>query len=124
MPQLERAKEIANHQDLSTSNGTSFIKKLNFLELRDDEIEERVKNDGVSLGESSNQIKNSITSIKELEKHRSLVFLSKNLLDVDDSSSFVLRNASNLSVDLIDDGERLQEDQEDLLIPIINLKKR
>jgi hypothetical protein len=75
------------------------------------------------LGESSNQIKNSITSIKELEKHRSLVFLSKNLLDVDDSSSFVLRNASNLSVDLIDDGERVQEDQEDLLIPIINLKK-
>jgi hypothetical protein len=46
MPQLERAKEIANRQDLSTSNGTSFIKKLNFLELRDDEIEERVKNEG------------------------------------------------------------------------------
>jgi hypothetical protein len=71
------------------------------------------------LGNSSDQVKDSIASIKQLERTRNLVFLNKNLSD-DDSSSFVLKNASYLSVDLIDEGEKTHED---LYVPIKNLKK-
>jgi hypothetical protein len=42
---------------------------------------------------------------------------------MDDSSSFSLKNASNLSADLIADGELAHDDQEDLLMPIKNFKK-
>jgi polyhydroxyalkanoate synthesis regulator phasin len=44
-------------------------------------------------------------------------------LGVEDASSFVLKNASNLSDDLVDSGDLGQEDQEDLLVPIKNFKK-
>jgi hypothetical protein len=37
----------------------------------------------------------------------------------DDSLSFVLKNASNLSADLIDEGDKAQEDH----VPIKNTKK-
>jgi hypothetical protein len=70
------------------------------------------------LGDSSDQVKDSIASIKQLERTRNLVFLNKNLLD-DDSLSFVLKNASNLSADLIDEGDKAQEDH----VPIKNTKK-
>jgi hypothetical protein len=58
----------------------------------------------ISLGESSEQAKNSITSIK-LEKNRNLIFLSKSSA-VDEGSSLVLPFASNLSEDQLDNGER------------------
>jgi hypothetical protein len=45
------------------------------------------------------------------------------LVDMVDSSSFSLKNASNLSADLIANGEWAHDDQEDLLMPIKNFKK-
>jgi hypothetical protein len=86
-------------------------------------IEDRAFKLGVSLGDSSDQVKNSIDSINDLEKTRNLIFLNKTISGVEDASSFVLKNASNLFEDLVDSADLGQEDQEDLLVPIKNFKK-
>jgi hypothetical protein len=61
----------------------------------------------------------SINSIRNLEKSRNLIFLEKSGVREEGSGSFALKNASNLSEDLIDEE---CDDHEDLMhIPIINL---
>jgi hypothetical protein len=90
--------EMMQRRDSSTPRGNSYIKKLSFVALRDSEIDSRGARLGISFGESSNHVKNSIASIKELEESRNLVFLNKSLPLVDEGiSSLILNNASNLS---------------------------
>jgi hypothetical protein len=98
------------------------IKKLNFVDLPDSEIEHRANVLGISLGDSSDQILSSINSIKDLEKSRNLIFLKKSFLAEEGEGSFVLKNASNLSEDLVNEE---CDDQEDLMhIPLINFRKK
>jgi hypothetical protein len=64
----------------------------------------------------------SIKSIKSLERSRNLLFLNKSSVLAEGSGSFVLKNASNLSEDLVDEE---CDDHEDLMhAPIINLRKK
>ena len=115
-PQLERAMELIQRRDHSSPRGNSCVKKLSFVDFPDSEIERRASVLGVSLGESSKDVKNSIASIKELERSRNLVFLNNNLPEVDEgSSSLILTNASNLSEDLVNDEGRVHNDQEGLV---------
>jgi hypothetical protein len=121
-PQLERAMELAERRTPSSSQGTNCIKKLNFLDLHDCDIEYRANALGISLGDSSEQVLSSINSIRNLEKSRNLIFLEKSGVREEGSSSFALKNASNLSEDLIDEE---CDDHEDLMhIPIINLQMK
>jgi hypothetical protein len=119
---MERAMELAARRTPSSSQGTNCIKKLNFVDLPDCEIEHRANALGISLGDSSDQVLSSIKSIKSLEKNRNLIFLNKSSVLAEGSSSFVLKNASNLSEDLVDEE---CDDHEDLMhVPIINLRKK
>jgi hypothetical protein len=52
----------------SLFQGTQCIKKLNFVDLPNCEIEHRENLLGISLGDSSDQILSSINSIKNFEK--------------------------------------------------------
>jgi hypothetical protein len=54
-----------------------FFKKLNFVDILNDVIEGRPNRLGVSLGDSSDQVKISIATVKQLETTRNLVFLNK-----------------------------------------------
>jgi hypothetical protein len=67
VPQMERAMELAARRTPSSSQGTNCIKKLNFVDLPDCEIEHRASVLGISLGKSSDQVLNSIKSLKNLE---------------------------------------------------------
>jgi hypothetical protein len=53
--------------------GKNLVKKLNFVDFPNDEIEARADTLGISFGESFDQIK---SSINELEKSRNLIFLT------------------------------------------------
>jgi hypothetical protein len=99
---MERAMELAARRTPSSSQGTNCIKKLNFVDLPDCEIEHRASVLGISLGKSSDQILNSIKSLKNLEVQRNLIFINKSINLGEDSSSLVLSKASNLSEDLVD----------------------
>jgi hypothetical protein len=123
-PQMERAMEMAERRirTPSSSQGTNCIKKLNFVNFPDGEIEHRAVALGISLGDTSDKVLSSIKAIKNLEKSRNLIFLNKSTVLAEGSGSFVLKNASNLSEDLVDEEG---DDHEDLMhVPIINLRKK
>jgi hypothetical protein len=68
------------------------------------------------VGESLDQVKNSITSIKELEKSCNLFFLNQSLTsDPEGSSCLLLTNASNLAENLVDENEKWNDGQESLV---------
>jgi hypothetical protein len=92
--------------------GKNLVKKLNFVDFPNDEIEARSDTLGISFGESFEQIK---SSINELEKSRNLIFINKSIFIDDGESSLILPRASNFSEDLLDDVERGHENQEDLV---------
>jgi hypothetical protein len=49
--------ELAQHRESSTNKGTSYIKKLNFIDLRGNEMEGRPLKLGVSLGSPLNKLR-------------------------------------------------------------------
>jgi hypothetical protein len=68
------------------------------------------------VGESLDQVKNSITSIKELEKSCNLFFLNQSLTsDPEGSSCLLLTNAYNLAENLVDENEKWNDGQESLV---------
>jgi hypothetical protein len=121
-PQMERAMELAARRTPSSAQGTNFIKKLNFVDLPDSEIEHRASILGISLGQSLDQVLSSIKSLKKLEVQRNLIFLNKSTNLGEDSSSLVLSKASNLSEDLVDADN---DDHEDLMhVPLIKWRNK
>jgi hypothetical protein len=69
--------DLAHDRESSTNKGTSLIKMLNFTEHPDNEIEGTSLKLGSYFGESSNQVKISIASTKELENSRNFIFFIK-----------------------------------------------
>jgi hypothetical protein len=68
------------------------------------------------VGESLDQVKNSITSIKELEKSCNLFFLNQSLTsDPEGSSCLLLTNASNLAENFVDENDKWNDDEESLV---------
>jgi hypothetical protein len=119
---MERAMELAARRTPSSTQGTNFIKKLNFVDLPDSEIEHRASILGISLGQSLDQVLSSIKSLKKLEVQRNLIFLNKSTNLGEDSSSLVLSKASNLSEDLVDADN---DDHEDLMhVPLIKWRNK
>jgi hypothetical protein len=54
---LSVLRELAQHRESSTNKGTSYIKKLNFIDLPGNEMEGRPIKLGVSLGSPLNKLR-------------------------------------------------------------------
>ena len=73
--------------------------KLSFLSLPNEVIVARASRLGVCLGVSPSQVNSSVNLLKDVENVRAATYL-KNTMTTDDSRSWVIKQASNLSEDL------------------------
>jgi hypothetical protein len=127
--QLERAQKLAKAKDIPSYSGTNMTSKFSLSSIPNDVFLQRAKILGVSLGASPSQAAKSIASIKEVDNHRTLIMIQKNLDEVkkseepnnnDDSfHNEVLEHASSISLDIGDDAQLAPEKKE----PIQEAKK-
>ena len=104
MPLLERAVELAYKRNLDIPKGTPNL-KLSILSFSDSEIRNRADRLGISLGKYKGQIDSSISVIRNVEYERNIIFLKNSLppRDNDKDSNLVMRRASNLCEDLVEE---------------------
>ena len=101
-----------------TPAGTKSQSKLSFFSLPDHNIVGRAERLGDVVGNTLEQKLASVSTVKEIEKSRSITYLKNNMhpMEEGDENSLVVRRATNLSEDLIDDDENKAGDHTDLLI--------
>ncbi|KAM0915235.1 hypothetical protein ACQ4PT_010998 [Festuca glaucescens] len=124
--QMERAMQNVNfrHDFTSPGNGKS---KLSIASLSDEDILVKASHLGISLGKNKKEVLKAVESIKEVNVNRTLVILKKNVeaqLDKEEGQNSLLTSKfSSLTGDLIIEEAQELLEQDDLLMPIIELKK-
>jgi hypothetical protein len=124
--QLERAMQNVNlrHDFTSPGNGKS---KFSFASLTAEDILSKASRLGISLGKNKNEALEAAISIKEVDVNRTLVILKKIVdtsLDKEEGESSLLTSKfSNLIGDLTIEEAQESMEQDDLLMPLIKLKK-
>jgi hypothetical protein len=108
--QLERAMKIA--QDREPGSISRFS-----IDCFDDSLIQSIASTlGVPLGSTPTEVASSVKFIKDLDLHRTMIMLKKNMdtkTDDDTSSSFILDKAAVLSADLQEEEQQGSEDQKD-----------
>jgi hypothetical protein len=129
--QLERATTLAQHKNDLPGSGNKQKSLLSFVSYSKKDIVAKATSLGVSLGSSTEQVSKSVSTIKNLELQRNVVFLKNNLgQDVDEEQhSLVLSRATNLCEDLDDEedeflGDTLGPLSKNLAIPRARNKKK
>jgi hypothetical protein len=127
--QLERAQKLAKAKYVPSFPGTNVTSKFSLSSIPNDVFWQRAKILGLSLGNSTSQCAKSIESIKEVDNHRTLIMIQKNLDEVknvdepnkndDPFHNKVLEHASSLSLDIGDDAQLAPEGKD----PIREAKK-
>jgi hypothetical protein len=124
--QMERAMQNANFRHDFTAPG-KVPSKPSIVALSNEDIVAKANRLGISFGKSKNEVLKAVESIKEVEVNRTLVILKKNVenqLNKDEGQNSLLTSKlSSLTGDLLIEEAQEQWEQDDLLMPIINLKK-
>jgi hypothetical protein len=124
--QLERAMQNASFRHGFTAPG-KILSKPSIVSLSNEDIVAKANRLGISFGKSKNEVLKAVESIKEVEVNRTLVILKKNVenqLNKDEGQNSLLTSKlSSLTGDLLIEEKQEQWEQDDLLMPIINLKK-
>jgi hypothetical protein len=110
--QMERATTLAQHKNDLPGSGIKQKSSLSFVSFSEKDIVAKATSLGVSLGSSTEQVSKSVSTIKNLELQRNVVFLKNNLgRDVDEEQhSLVLSRATNLCEDLDDEDDEFLGD--------------
>ncbi|KAM0927551.1 hypothetical protein ACQ4PT_002786 [Festuca glaucescens] len=120
--QMERAQQLAQAKDTAVFLGTVHHLKYSLASIPDDIFLHRAKSMGVSLGASSSQVADTISNMKAVDNKRTLIMLSKNLEDNNQNENSqqndALVHASDLSLDLCDEGKQISDDA----VPICDRK--
>jgi hypothetical protein len=120
MPQMERAQQQVAAHDPSFYSGTKHLSKFTIASFSDDMIISRAAKLGVSLGNSSVQINESISCLKECDLSRTLTMLKRKEDEtkesLEDQSSFILQEVSKLSEDLVDENVQISEEHKAPLV--------
>jgi hypothetical protein len=124
--QLEKAMQNASFRHGFTAPG-KILSKPSIVSLSNEDIVAKANRLGISFGKSKNEVLKAVESIKEVEVNRTLVILKKNVenqLNKDEGQNSLLTSKlSSLTGDLLIEEAQEQWEQDDLLMPIINLKK-
>jgi hypothetical protein len=120
MPQMERAKQQVAAHDPSFYSGTKDLSKFTIASFSDDMIISRAAKLGVSLGNSSNHINESISYLKETNLARTLIVLKRKedetKYSIEDQGSFLLQEASKLREDLFNESVQNSEEHKAPLV--------
>jgi hypothetical protein len=126
---LERA--MLNKQGrLDYTNAGMVSSNFSLLSFSNSEISEKAKRIGISLGKSVHEVNTSIHKLKSLEEERFLTVLqnknnNNNFFPTDDGpSSLIMSKVSTLCEDLVDEEENLSALDDQLDIPMPNLKEK
>jgi hypothetical protein len=124
--QMERAMQNISHiHDLISTGNDKH--KPSLASLSDEDILVKASRLGISLGKNSNEVLKAVQSIKEVDVKQSLVILKKNvdaqLHKEEGQNSMLISKFSSLTGDLIIDEAQENLEHDDLLMPIINLRK-
>jgi hypothetical protein len=123
---MERAMQNVNlrHDLTSLGNGKP---KPSLASLSNDDILVKESCLGISLGKNKKEVLKAVESIKEVDVNRTLVILKKNVeahLDKEEGQNSLLTSKFlSLTGDLIIEEAQDLLEHDDLLIPIIKLKK-
>jgi hypothetical protein len=124
---MERATQLAERHIYAITPGTKS--NLSFSKFLDIDIETRATTLGVSLGTNASKIKQSITSLKQLEEDRRITYLKNNLNENlgEEMDCSIMCTANQLCSDLeIEDRDAPVGDSADptLDMPIKLLRRR
>jgi hypothetical protein len=107
--QMERAMMIAQKRDNVQTQGTPSSNKHSFYSFSDEQIIDKAKSIGISLGDTLESRLKSARLVKDIEKQRTVTFLnSANLQEQNTGEApicLVISRASNLCDDLYEDHE-------------------
>jgi hypothetical protein len=124
--QMERVMQnISQRHDLTSSGNDNH--KSSLSSLSDEDILAKASRLGISLGKNRHEVLKAVQSIKEVDVNQSLVILKKNvntqLNKEEGHDSLLISKFSSLTGDLIIEEAQENLEQDDLLMPIINLRK-
>jgi hypothetical protein len=123
--QMERAMMIAQMRDNVQTQGTPS-NKHSFYSFSDEQIIDKAKSIGISLGDTLEARLKSARLVKDIEKQRSVTFLnSANLQEQNTGEApicLVVSRASNLCDDLYEDHEANVDVHGDISVPIPQVK--
>jgi hypothetical protein len=123
---MERAMQnLSQRHDLTSSGNDNH--KASLSSLSDEDILAKASRLGISLGKNRHEVLKAVQSIKEVDVNQSLVILKKNvntqLNKEEGHDSLLISKFSSLTGDLTIEEEQDCLEQDDLLMPIIKLKK-
>jgi hypothetical protein len=124
--QMERAMQNLSQRFDPISSGNDNH-KASLTSLSDEDILAKASRLGISLGKNKHEVLKAVQSIKEVDVNQSLVILKKNvntqLNKEEGHDSLLISKFSSLTGDLTIEEEQDILEQDDLLMPIIKLKK-
>jgi hypothetical protein len=124
--QMERAMQNISHRHDLISTGNDKHKP-SLASLSDEDILVKASRLGISLGKNSNEVAKAVQSIKEVDVKQSLFILKKNvdaqLHKEEGQNSMLISKFSSLTRDLLIEEAQENLEHDDLLMPIINLRK-
>jgi hypothetical protein len=123
--QLKRAMDHMQSRSAQKVHGMSNTSKTSLLSLTSDDIIARAKSMGVSMGVSNKAEIESASLILNNEFQRSMTILKNNENHESMPSCLIVKKASNLCEDLIDEENMLDDDIAiDLPVEVKAIKKR
>ena len=116
LPQLDRAMDLTSRKVYGSPSGTPAHAKLSLCSLSHSEVKRRSLKLGILLGNTNEQVDNSISTIMEVERERGVIFLKNSLpsKNVETESSLALKKAINICEDLVDEEVEVSDDHADL----------
>jgi hypothetical protein len=116
--QMERAQILAQAKNACPFSGTSTHSKFSLVSLSNDTFISRAAKLGVSLGDSPSKVSKTIRSIKDNDCKRTIILLTKNLegksLGADQQQASIIDQATDMSLDLIEEGFQVSEETNDI----------
>jgi hypothetical protein len=124
--QMERAMQNISHEHDFNSPGNDKHKP-SLASLYDEDILVKASRLGISLGKNKHEVLKAVESIKEVDVNRNLLILNKNvdahLHKEEGQNSLLTSKFSSLTGDKIIEEAQENLEHDDMLMPIIKLKK-